>query len=191
MKTNWTWKAALIVVAGAMLPLSGAVVAQESHGHGDPAQNDEEFLGLLDPTRAGETAPLISFLDGQGQETNLQAYEGTALVVNFWATWCAPCIAEMPALDRLNQAVSESGGMVIAINTDFEPEAAPGWLSENQIETLEAFYDSTGSAFFDSGAAGLPYSLVIDPEGLVVAEVFGDAVWDTPAAIELVKELAL
>lgn len=182
---NWTRTGLILLATWTLAPF---VVSSGASAQAPDA--DAEFLGLLDRFRAGEVAPEISFLDGQGSEVSLSTYAGEALVVNFWATWCAPCIAEMPALDRLNQAVSEAGGRVIAINTDFQPEAGPEWLIENQIETLEAFYDSTGAAFFDSGASGLPYSLVIAPDGTVVAEVFGDAHWDTPAAIELVTELA-
>ena len=169
-----------LIVAWVLAPLSLAQVPE----------GDEEFLGLLDRFRAGEAAPEIEFLDGQGRETSLAAYEGEALVVNFWATWCAPCLAEMPALDRLNQAVRGEGGRVIAINTDFAPDAAPLWLAEQTITTLEAFYDSTGAAFFDSGASGLPYSLLIAPNGTVVAEVFGEAPWDAPAAVDLLLKLA-
>lgn len=171
----------LILIGALVLGLSGAA-------HSDEAA-DEEFLGLLQYDRAGDPAPTISFLDGRGRPTSLQAYKGTALVVNFWATWCAPCIAEMPALDRLNQAIRGTGAQVLAINTDFVPEDGPLWLKENGIKTLAPLYDHTGNAYFDAGGGGLPYSLVIDASGKIVAEVFGDAHWDTSAAIELMRGL--
>ena len=177
-------QAALIATTFLMLVFSDPSVAQDQ-------SHDEEFLGLLDYFRAGEPAPTIRFLNGDQQSVSLQDYEGTALVVNFWATWCAPCIAEMPALDRLNQAINDQGGMVIAINTDFDPEAATAWLRENEITSLEAFFDETGNAFFDAGGGGLPYTLVINADGFVAAEVFGDAPWDTAAAQAFVTELAV
>ena len=176
-------QAALIATLSVMLVFSGPIQAQ---GHG----SDEEFLGLLDTTRAGEIAPAINFLNDEGETVILQDLSGTALVVNFWATWCAPCIAEMPALNRLNQNLLEAGGQVVAINTDFDPFAAREWLTDNQIDSLEAFFDDTGNAFFDVGGVGLPYSLIIGADGLIVAEVFGDAPWDAAAALDFVTTLA-
>ena len=183
--------AALILMAFGMLALSGHVLAQDHGGDAQFLDLDAEFLGLLDLTRAGQSAPDIQFLDGQGQRMTLRDFTGTALVVNFWATWCAPCIAEMPALDRLNQGLLPTGGQVIAINTDFDPDAAQAWLQDNQIMGLEAFFDDTGNAFFDAGGGGLPYSLIIDAQGMIVAEIFGDAPWDTPAALAYVRELGI
>ena len=89
---------------------------------------------------------------------DLSNFDGQTLVINFWATWCAPCIEEMPALDTLNQRLqaAEVPARVIAINTDFVPENGPEWLIENNIRTLEAFYDATGNAFFDAGGGACP-----------------------------------
>lgn len=161
-------------------------------GQSEQGGADAEFLGLLDKTRAGEVAPELAFLNAQGQQTDLRAYGGQVRVVNFWATWCAPCIGEMPALDRLNQALFDKGidGLVIAINTDFDSKTAPLWLKENQIQSLEAFYDETGGAYFAAGGGGLPYSLIIGADGRIAAEIFGDAPWDTPASVAFLRSLA-
>ena len=155
------------------------------------ADKDTEFLGLIDTLRAGEAAPEISFLDGDGSPRTLADYAGKALVVNFWATWCAPCIAEMPALDALNRRFieAEADAMVLTINTDFDPAQGPAWLTENQIQTLPALYDSTGNAFFDAGGKGMPHTLVIAPDGAIAFEIHGDAPWDANAAFETVVGL--
>ena len=184
---------ALTLVFLSVLILQRAFVRDQNQdtdqNHGQDFAQDDEFLGLLDFRRAGMPAPKISFLNETGHTVSLRDYRGSTLVVNFWATWCAPCLAEMPALDQLNETMFVEGGKVIAINTDFTSEAATFWLQENKIQSLALFYDDRGEAFFDAGGTGLPYSLILDPDGFIVAEVFGEAPWDTPAATAFVLGL--
>ena len=174
-------------------PLLSVLILALSLFQSAKADEDAEFLGLLDPLRAGEPAPAITFLNTQGQTRTLADYAGEALVVNFWATWCAPCIAEMPALDRLNQRFLAAGvkARVLTINTDFSPEVGPQWLAANGIQTLGAYYDHTGNAFFDAGGQGMPHTLIIAPAGTLAFDIFGDAPWDSDAAFERVADLYL
>ena len=173
------------------MSLATALIVLISAFQSATADKDEEFLGLLDTLRAGQPAPEIGFLDGDGTPRTLGDYAGQALVVNFWATWCAPCIAEMPALDALNRRfiTAEAPALVLTINTDFDPAQGPAWLTENQIQTLPALYDSTGNAFFDAGGRGMPHTLIITPAGTIAAEIHGDAPWDADAAFELMMGL--
>ena len=188
MKKMWMQRTrrAFIVSLTLMLPLSGLVSGfawpQDVGEAGRQDGQEEPFLALLDLTRQGQRAPALAFVDGAGREVTLQSYAGESLVVNFWASWCAPCIVEMPALNALSQAFSGQGLRVLAINTDFDASVGAQWLQAAGLEALEPFYDATGNAFFDAGGTGLPYSLIIDPSGLIIAELFGDAPWDSPAA---------
>ena len=168
----------LILLALLALPPKGG--AQDPH---------QGFMDLLFLGRAGELAPEIGFVDHEGQGQSLEDFAGQVLVVNFWATWCAPCIAEMPALDRLNHALKDQNARVVAINTDFTADAGQAWQARNGLETLAFFWDETGNAFFDAGGTGMPYSLILNAEGRIVAEVFGDAPWDSAEALAFVRAL--
>ncbi len=170
-----TW---LILLGLLALPPKGQ--AQDPH---------QGFKDLLFVDRAGDLAPEIAFVDHEGQGRNLADFAGQVLVVNFWATWCAPCIAEMPALDRLNNELRDQNARVIAINTDFTAETGQAWQARNGLETLAFFWDETGDAFFDAGGTGMPYSLILSADGRIVAEVFGDAPWDGAEALEFIGAL--
>lgn len=175
-------RAGLIATAIISLPFNAS-------GETYQAISDDEFTDLFSYSRSGEEPPDIAFLDQNGDSISLAGFGERLLVVNFWASWCAPCIAEMPALDNLNRELKSREGVVIAINTDFDFEIGRQWLDQNDISTLGHYWDNSGNAFFDAGGSGLPYTLIISAERGIIAEVFGDAPWDIPEITNFISSL--
>ncbi len=130
-----------------------------------------------------------SFFDAAGNSKSIQDYQGTALLVNFWATWCAPCVAEMPALDRLQDLVSGSGIEVLAINEDRDGESvAPAFYETNKLKNLAVLYDRNQTFLRAAGVTGLPTTLLIDQDGAVKSAILGDTEWDSPDIVSFVQD---
>jgi thiol-disulfide isomerase/thioredoxin len=143
-----------------------------------------------DPRRA---APLAFERDG-GEKLTLADFKGRAVLLNLWATWCAPCRAEMPALDRLEAAKGGPGFEVVAVNVDTARlERRAAFLDGMGVKTLVRYADPSGDVFEtlrkDGKALGLPVTLVIDKNGCEVASVEGGAKWDSAEAQALVAAL--
>ena len=127
-----------------------------------------------------------------GGVTDLGRFQGKVVVLNFWATWCAPCIAEMPALDRLMVASDPRELAVVAVSIDAEEtRAVAPFLAAHGLRRLTVVLDPglrLGSRNPDRIAAGafplrgLPITYVIDRRGLVVGYLTGAAQWDSPEA---------
>jgi thiol-disulfide isomerase/thioredoxin len=129
----------------------------------------------------------IAFKDPSGNDTSLGAFAGQTLLVNLWATWCVPCRAEMPTLDRLAGDLGGEDFAVLAINIDLNnPERARGFLDEIGVEELDFYSDSTSTVFADLKkrglAFGLPVTLLIDGNGCRIGSVNGPAEWDSEDA---------
>ena len=108
-------------------------------------------------------------------------------MLNLWATWCVPCRAEMPALDRLEAKAGGADFEVVAVNVDTARlERAPAFLNEIGVKSLRRYSDSTGDSFetlrLAGKALGLPTSLMIDKDGCELGVVAGPANWDAPDA---------
>lgn len=132
------------------------------------------------------------FFNGDGEEVRLSDYRGSSLVVNFWATWCAPCVAEMPALDRMKALLADSGIDVLAIDEDRNGEKMVTQFYEtNKIENLDILIDRKMALVKSADIRGLPTTLLIDAEGHEVAMVVGEAEWDSPETISFVKACLL
>lgn len=130
--------------------------------------------------------------DRNGEEVRLSDYKGTPLVMNFWATWCAPCVAEMPALDRMKGLLADSGIDVLAINEDRDGAAmAAKFYETNKIRNLDILIDRKMALIKAAKVAGLPTTFLIDAEGNEVASVIGETAWDTPEVIGFVKTCLL
>ena len=145
---------------------------------------------MSEPRRA---APLAFERDG-GEKLTLADFKGRAVLLNLWATWCAPCRAEMPALDRLEAAKGGQGFEVVAVNVDTARlERRAAFLDGIGVKTLVRYADPSGDAFEtlrkDGKALGLPVTLVIDKNGCEVASVEGGAKWDSAEAQALVAAL--
>ncbi|MDP4025322.1 TlpA disulfide reductase family protein [Methylobacterium sp. NEAU 140] len=141
---------------------------------------------------APRPAPDVRFKGPDGAETGLADLKGRLLLVNLWATWCAPCKAEMPALDRLQAALGGPDFAVVAINVDTRNLDKPAeWLRQAGIANL-AFYADPGGRVLpaiqrDTGSAGLPTTMLIDATGCTIGVMKGPAEWSSPDGLALIR----
>lgn len=134
----------------------------------------------------------LAFDDPAGKPTTIAGFAGKTLLVNLWATWCAPCRAEMPALDALQDAMGGDAFEVVAINIDTGDDSKPkAFLSEIGVKTLGYYRDATMGVFNDlkrrSLALGLPVTLLVDAEGCLLASMNGPAEWAGDDARKLIE----
>lgn len=168
------------LLCGANAAFAGQIDFDAAHQAGLPS------LAQTTPT----PAPQMSFLDADGQEVTLADYRGKALLVNFWATWCAPCRAEMPSLDALQKARGSDRFKVLTIAAGRNsPAAIDKFFDETGIETLPRMTDAKMSLARSFGVMAMPVSVLIDAEGNEVARLIGDAEWDSPAAMAVIDQL--
>lgn len=134
--------------------------------------------------------PALEFVDGAGDTRALADFRGRVVVLNVWATWCAPCREEMPTLDALQAALGGSRLEVVALSVDREgADAVRAFFDELGIGNLEIYVDTRMRAPGKLGVPGLPATLVIDPEGREVARLIGPADWNSPAMRDYLRGL--
>jgi len=144
------------------------------------------------PSDGPKQAPQTTFRDDDDNVLSLADLKGQGLVVNFWATWCAPCVAEMPALDRLDAEMADQGIRVIAINEDRNPDAvAPGFYEETGLTSLGLYADEGMQLAREASVSGLPTTLLINRNGDEVGAVVGPAEWDAPEIEAFLKSCLL
>jgi thiol-disulfide isomerase/thioredoxin len=148
-------------------------------------------LAAFKPTDRAESVGDLAFKAANGSRTNLSAFAGRVVLVNLWATWCVPCRAEMPALDRLQGDKGGASFTVVAVNVDVQsPERAGAFLSEVGVAKLAFYSDPTMEIFNNLKgrglALGLPTTLLVDAKGCRLGTVEGPAVWDSDEAKSLI-----
>ena len=151
---------------------------------------------FISDSRASEPrrAIPIAFQREGGDKLKLTDFKGRAALLNLWATWCIPCRAVLPALDRLQAAKGGPGFEVVAVNVDTARlEKRGAFLDSVGVKTLARYADPSGDAFETlrkaGKALGLPVTLVIDKDGCEVGAVEGGAKWDSAEAQALVATL--
>ena len=133
-------------------------------------------------------APDLSFFDGEGKPVTLEDFRGKVVVLNLWATWCAPCREEMPGLDRLQAALGDEGLQVVPLSLDRgDVSQIEAFYAEVGLPTLEIFHDPKAAAGRAFGAFGLPTTIVIDREGQEIGRLLGPAEWDGEEAMGLIR----
>ncbi len=144
---------------------------------------EAELLPKFEYAQMPKPGPQTPFEDANGKTLTLGAKKGKVLLVNFWATWCAPCIEEMPTLDRLQAELGGPDFEVVAINLNREGMAeAKAYLTRNNLSNLAA-YNEKGFKFPRAiGVSGLPVTLLIDRNGLEIGRQLGPEEWDSRAA---------
>ena len=143
-------------------------------------------LAALTLEKTPQNAPDVAFIDGTGGRHALSSFRGRYVLLNLWATWCAPCVAELPALARL-QAYAP-GLRVIPVNMD-KGEVDPAAFLKSHKVRLPVFRDSDTVMLKSFKAYGLPMTVLIDPDGKVVAKAEGPADWDSPEAVAYFKRI--
>ncbi len=136
----------------------------------------QAMIPLSGVTRVSPPAALpdLAFVGLNGAAVKLSAFRGKPVVLNFWATWCSPCVAELPALDRL----AASGVMVLAASTDHGGAAVVElFLKSHGIVHARVVLDSGNDAVHAAGVAGFPTTLIIDAQGKLRGKLEGPADW--------------
>jgi thiol-disulfide isomerase/thioredoxin len=169
----------------------GASLATVATARQAAAAGADGGLSRLRETPGGKPIPDgLVFLDAEGRETRFEAFRGKGLVVNFWATWCPPCVAEMPALDRAHAALSREGIEVLALSSDRGGRAqVEPFYARTGLRHLAIWLDPRGAAGRAFGVRGLPTTLILDRAGQEVARLEGEAEWDRPEILAAIRRL--
>jgi thiol-disulfide isomerase/thioredoxin len=131
--------------------------------------------------------PDIAFKDGEGNPVTLADWRGRVVLINLWATWCAPCRREMPSLARLQDEIGGDDFEVLAISVDRKgAEASAKFLSETGAENLALYVDETFKVARDLKAPGLPVTILVDRQGREIGRLTGPAEWDSEDALSLI-----
>jgi thiol-disulfide isomerase/thioredoxin len=132
--------------------------------------------------------PTASFFGPDGLETTLQAHRGKLVLVNLWATWCAPCVTEMPTLAKLQQAFPNAPFKVLAISVDKADagEAAKAKLADLTGSTLTFYHDPKMGVVYPMKARGFPTTVLYGPDGKEIARLAGEADWNSEEARGLI-----
>jgi thiol-disulfide isomerase/thioredoxin len=153
------------------------------------AEPDKIKIGEFIPAASPQPAPPLSFTDMSGNAIALADFKGKFLLVNLWATWCQPCLKEMPSLERL-QAKLGPALTVLAVSEDRGgAKIVEPFVQKLGLDKVKIYLDPKSTASHAIAARGLPTSLVIDAEGQVLGKVEGAADWDSDEMLAVLTKL--
>jgi thiol-disulfide isomerase/thioredoxin len=138
--------------------------------------------------KAPEELPDLPFQDTSGKSRSLKEWKGKVVLLNLWATWCAPCRKEMPSLDRLQQELGSKDFEVVAVSADRTGIAgAKKFLDQIKVSSLGVYADPSVRIHAGLRAIGMPATLLLDRQGRELGRLVGPAEWDSADAKALVK----
>ncbi|MGH7048321.1 MAG: TlpA family protein disulfide reductase [Stellaceae bacterium] len=179
MRSGCSVLAALLLLAVGSAAHAGPPAA----GPADPP------LGVFVPAPAPRPAPDITFADAAGHQLTLSDFAGKIVLVNLWATWCAPCRSEMPSLERLQTRFGDKL-TVLAISEDIGGEKAVApFVEKLGLKAVKTYLDPKSMVAQAFKVDGLPTSFLIDREGRVLGHVVGEAKWDSPKLLAVIAPL--
>lgn len=197
-----------VLFGGAALAIGlGAVYGIRGPGGNSPADDRcrgaRALAGAVEPFARGEVAGFVparspvaasdlGFVDETGTARTIADFAGRTVLLNLWATWCAPCRHEMPALDRLQARLGNEDFTVVAVNIDTGDPAAPKrFLADIGATSLDYYADPTMEIFNTlkrrGRAIGMPTTLLLDPQGCEIGTMAGPAEWDSGDALALIR----
>ena len=143
----------------------------------------------LEAAQIGKPAPDFVLNDINGGKVPSRNTRGRSIILNFWATFCGPCKAEMPSLNNLFLSYQKDGFIVLAVSTDDSEKPVQSFIRKKAI-AFPVLIDKDQEVYFDKyGVIGLPTSFLIDRDGLVREKFLGDRPWDAPEMKEKIEKL--
>jgi peroxiredoxin len=168
----------LIIVA----LVAGAVYIVSSGGINSPGREVKSVV-------VGDIAPDFQLEDTHGKQVSLSDLRGKIVLVNFWATWCPPCIEEMPSMERLNEVMAGDDFVMLAINTEETGRSVvPEFLAKTPY-TFPILYDDKGVVQKQYGVFKFPESFVVGKDGIVTEKIIGPLDWSSVKTITYLKSL--
>lgn len=150
------------------------------------------FVSLfsLYASAAGTFYNQLNVTNVEGETVDLNLYQGRVVLLNFWATWCPPCIKEMPSMQRLQDQFNEQEFQVVAVNMGQSVTTVESFILELDYDfTLPVYLDEKGEAFSTLSIGGMPSSFLLDRNGKIVERIVGAREWDHPANIAALKKM--
>ncbi len=171
-------------VLGVLLLAGGC----DRQSHGNPQQGEAEAPATqIDRSHKGSQLPDLAFKNAAGQELRLAMLAGKPVLINLWATWCGPCVAELPTLDRL--AARSDAPRVVTLSQDLgEPGKVAAFLQQRGLTKLPGWLDPDNTATSHYAATTLPTSVLYDAQGREIWRMTGGRDWSTPASARLLDE---
>ena len=178
---KWTVAAALVFFLAA--PALGAA------DEGEADMPDRTKLGEFVPSSQPFPAPAVSLTDSAGHSFDLADLRGKLVLVNLWATWCEPCLREMPSLERLQSRLGERIAVLAVSEDRGGNKTVEPFIAKLGLKSVKIYSDPKSEVGHAFGARGLPTSFLIDREGKVLGRVEGAAEWDSPKILGVLEPL--
>ena len=173
-----------------------AACQREPAAPAEPSQNEAVAevgpVKGVDRSRKGEPAPDVTFNDPDGGEIALADFKGVPTLINLWASWCAPCVKELPTLDKLAERHERDGDLgVVAVSQDSAPHGSVvAFLDKLKVTRLGAFHDPKMALSGGLGVEVMPTTVLYDAQGREVWRYVGDLDWTSEEAARLLAEAA-
>jgi thiol-disulfide isomerase/thioredoxin len=174
----------------ALLAAAATVAAATAGRNSRAGEALRPFADALVPTAPPRPPPAISFVTADGKTKRLADYAGQGVVLNLWATWCVPCVAEMPALDALAHALSGDRVAVLPLSSDRQgARLVDAFYFTHAVRDLPVLLDPKGEAAQALGVRGIPTTLIIDRAGREVGRTEGAVAWADAATSSAIRQL--
>ena len=163
------------------------LVGGGSAAEDNPGVPERARLGEFIPASPLLPAPAVSFVDLAGNTVSLSEFAGKVVLVNLWATWCEPCLREMPSLERVQSRLGDKIAVVAISEDRGGSKTVEPFIDKLRLKSVKIYLDPKSAMERAFKVQGLPTSFLIDRQGRVLGRVEGGAEWDAPKLLEVLK----